>query len=136
MAFTEQQKVDIRRFCGFPVYGNGLSASPPAFGYRYYRQYLILEYRIGQDPNTGIPNMSAEEINTVITVYLNNLYQLEGAIPTASSNLDTDQAAVWYHNKYEVRDRYNLFKLWCKRLIEFLGLESPSPMMHSIAVVV
>lgn len=115
--FTEQQKIDIRRYCGFPVFGNDVTASPPTFGYRYYTQYLILEYRMN--------NLSAGEVATVISVYLNNLSTLESAIPTASSNLDTDRAAVWYHNKYEVRDRFQLFQLWCKRLAEFLGVKGP-----------
>ncbi len=133
--FTEQEKVDIRRYCGFPVYGNGLSASPPAFGYRYFYQYLILEYRIGLNAD-GQPNMAQAEIDTTRLVYLTNLYALEAAIPTASTNLDTDRAAVWYHNKREVRDRFDLYKLWCKRLIEYLGLRSPSTLLSSSGVVV
>lgn len=116
MSFTEQQKIDIRRFCGFAVYGNGSTASPPSFGYRYYEWYLTLEYRLN--------NLAPEEEDTVINIYLANLYTLEQAIPAASSNLDTDRAAVWYHNKNEVRDRFNLFKLWCRRLIEFLGVKN------------
>lgn len=128
MALTEQQKVDVRRFCGFPVYGLGSGSTPPSFGYRYYEWYLILEYRMN--------NLDPVEETTLQTIYLANLYNLENAIPTASSNLDTDRAAVWYHNKNEVRDRYQLFKLWCLRLIEFLGLQSPSPMMKGITMVV
>lgn len=125
---TEQQKVDTRRFCGFPVYGNGLTASPPSFGYRYYTQYLILEYRLN--------NLAPEEETTLISVYLNNISSLlEPAILTASGNLDTDQAAVWYHNKEEVGDRFGLYRLWCRRLIEFLGVEPPSKLMSGFRIV-
>jgi hypothetical protein len=46
------------------------------------------------------------------SVYLAQLYPLEAAIPGAGGNLDTDQAAVWTHNRDEVRDRAALFDLW------------------------
>ena len=128
MAFTEQQKIDIRRHCGFPVFGDNFSASPPSFGYRYYKWYLILEYRL--------VNMAPEEESTVITTYLTPLNTLESAIPTASDNLDTERAAVWYHNKNEVKDRYALYKLWCNRLIEFLGVQTPSKMLSQFCIVV
>ena len=128
MAFTEQQKIDIRRHCGFPVFGNGVTSSPPSFGYRYYKWYMILEYRMN--------NLSVDEESTVINTYLTNLTALEIAIPTASENLDTDRAAVWYHNKNEVSDRYKLYKLWSNRLIDFFGIESPSKMLNQFSIVV
>lgn len=126
--FTEQQKVDIRRHCGFPVYGNGLDASPPTFGYRYYHQYLILEYRLD--------NMAPEEETTLIDKYLTYCNSLETDIPTASENLDTDRAAVWYHNKYEVRDRFALYKLWCTRLMDYLEVWGPARLMSGLRIVV
>lgn len=120
---TEQQKVDVRRHCGFPVYGNGLSASPPSFGYRYYHQYLILEYRMN--------NLAPEEETTLINVYLNTLNSLESDIPTATDNLDTDRAAVWYHNRDEVRDRFKLYKLLAVRLCDYLEVFGPAKMMQA-----
>jgi hypothetical protein len=125
---TDQQKVDIRRYCGFSVFGNNTTASPPNWGYRYYQQYLTLEYRMN--------NLSADEETTLQNSYLTNLYALESAIPTASENLDTDRAAVWYHNKNEVRDRFDLFKLWCQRLMEFLGVQGPTRLMAPFRICV
>ena|ERR1700722_9285393 len=125
---TDQQKVDIRRYCGFGVYGNAVTSSPPTWGYRYYEWNLILEYRMN--------NLSSDEEATLITIYLDNLYTLEAAIPTASNNLDTDRAAVWYHNKYEVRDRYQLFLLWCKRLSDYLGLQGMGSQSSGVRFVV
>lgn len=126
---TELQKIDVRRYCGFPVYGAGApSSSPPSFGYRYYEQYLILEYRMN--------NLAPEEETTLQEKYLNVLYALENAIPTASENLDTDRAAVWYHNKNEVRDRMELFKLWCIRLCDFLKVQGPAKTLSSFQIVV
>lgn len=126
--FTEAQKVDIRRHAGFPVFGNGSTASPPGFGYRYYRQYLIFEYRIN--------NLSIDEETTLIEKYLNYCNSLELDITTATVNLDTDRAAVWYHNKNEVRDRFQLYKLWCIRLTDYLQVWGPAKLMNNIRVVV
>lgn len=124
---TNAQKDQVRRHCGFPVYGNG-SATPPAFGYRYYSQYLTLEYRMN--------NLSDDQEDLLLNTYVANCNSLETAILTASGNLDTDRAAVWYHNKKEVSDRWDLYKLWCKRLIEFMGLETPSGMLSGMRIVV
>lgn len=109
MAFTAQQKVDIRRFCGFAVFG---LANASNFAYRYMKQDLHFE--------KVLISMSPEEESTLIGKYLNPCLDLEAAILTSSENLDTDRAAVWYHNKNEVADRNNLFILWCRRLMDYL----------------
>ena len=90
MALTAQQKIDVRRHAGFSVYGS-TSASPPSIFYSYNPHYLNLEYMM--------INLAPAEEATLISVYIQNCNNLETAIPTASSNLDTDRAAVWYHNK-------------------------------------
>lgn len=125
--FTDAQKIDIRRHCGFPVYGN-TNTSPPTYDYRYFAHYQILEYRM--------ITLSTDEEFVVINNYLVNCNALESAIPTASTNLDTDQAAVWYHNKNEVRDRFALYKLWCNRLLEFMGVTTPSKLLSQCQVIV
>ncbi len=115
MAFTNAQRVDIRRFCWYPVYGG----VPGSFqSYRFFQAYGLLEYRMS--------NLLAEEETVVETIYLTNLYTLESAIPAAAANLDTDVAAVWTHNKREVADREALFDSWRCKLCEFLGVP-PGP---------
>lgn len=118
MAFTDQERVDIRRFCGYPLFGG----TPQSFqSYRFFQAYGTLEYRL--------TNLSSDEETTLRALYLtgpNNLYTLEQAIIGATANLDTDQAAVWTHNKNEVRDRLRLFDGWRKRLCDFLGVP-PGP---------
>ena len=114
-AFTDAQLVDIRRYCGYPAYGDGAVVFPFPW---IYRQYLALEYRL--------QHMSATEANVVINTYLANLSTLETAVVSASDNLDTDKAAVWTHNKNEVRDREALFDKWRMRLINFMGVQ-PGP---------
>jgi len=115
MAFTDAQKVDIRRYCGYAAYG-GLPVQ--AFGHRFYQHYGTLEFRMN--------NFLPEEEAVVITTYLANLATLETAIPAASDNLDTDVAAVWTHNKNEQRDRERLFDNWRRRLCGFIGIP-PGP---------
>ena len=113
--FTDAEKVDIRRFCGFEAYG---SQATQGFGHRYLTHYGMLEYRIN--------NYSAAEEAVIRTTYLTPLYALETAITNsgigATDNLDTDQAAVWTHNKNEVRDRTRLFDQTRRRLCAFIGI--------------
>jgi hypothetical protein len=114
MAFTDAQKADIRRFCGYPAYGAG----PAGFqGWRFFTAYGLMEFRLN--------NLSAEE-EGVVTNYLAALGQLEGAITDTSGRLDTAQAAVWTRNPAELRERVALFDDWRRRLCGFLGLP-PGP---------
>ena len=113
--FTDAQLVDIRRFCGYPVYGSGAVVFPAPWT---MKQYMALEYKL--------QNIDADEASVVINTYLANLTTLETAIPAASANLDTDAAAVWTHNKNEQRDRERLFDGWRMRLCQFLGVP-PGP---------
>lgn len=129
MSFTNAEKVDLRRYCGYGLYGMGQPT--PASGYRFSTQYGVLEYKL----NT----LGNEEEAVVRTTYLANLATLESAVVGAGANLDTDQAAVWVHNKNEVQDRMGLFNRWRRELCAFLGI-SPGPALgaggNSVALVV
>lgn len=114
-SFTSAQLVDIRRYCGYPAYGDGAVVFPYPW---IMRQYLALEYRL--------QHMSADEGAVVTNTYLANLSTLESAIPGTSANLDTDEAAVWKHNANEQLDRDRLFDSWRQRLCDFLGVP-PGP---------
>ena len=108
--FTDQQKTDIRRFCGYSAYG----ASPAGnMAWRFYTAYGLLEYRM--------INLSSAEM-TVVVGYLATLSQLESAVPAASDNLDSDAAANWRHNPGEIADRLHLLDEWRRRLCSFLGV--------------
>ncbi len=65
MAFLESQLVDIRRFCGYPVYGVGASGFQ---GWRFFQAYGLLEYRM--------QNMAPAE-EAVALGYLTQLASLE-----------------------------------------------------------
>jgi len=113
--FTDAQLVDIRRFCGYPVYGSGAVVFPAPW---VMKQYMALEYKL--------QNINTDEADVVINTYLMNLNTLENAIPSTGANLDTESAAVWTHNKDEQRDRERLFDSWRRRLCQFLGVP-PGP---------
>lgn len=112
MAFTDAERTDARRFCGYPAYGAGASGFQ---GWRFYQAYGLLEYRL--------TNLSDSEV-AVVRTYLSTLRELECAIPAAAVNLDTAQAAVWTRNENETRDREALFDGWRRRLCGFLGVPS------------
>jgi hypothetical protein len=124
MAFSEAEKTDIRRFCGYPAHGVGGLLQ----GWRYYQVYGLLEYRL-------LYLSGSEE--AVVRHYLTSLWMLERAVVEASGNLDTDEAAVWKHNRDEVRDRRRLFDDWRRRLAGFMGVP-PGPVLGNggIALVV
>jgi hypothetical protein len=114
MAFSEVERTDIRRYCGYPAYGAGNAGFQ---GWRFFQVYGLMEWRLSH--LTG-----SEE--AVVRQYLTSLGQLELAIPAAAANLDTNRAAVWTHNQSEVRERTALFDDWRRRLCAFLGLP-PGP---------
>lgn len=118
MAFSDVEKADIRRFCGFQAFGG---QPVQAFGHRFYTHYGALEFRMG--------NLSAAE-EAIVRSRLAELTELEAAVVGASANLDTAQAAVWTHNKNEVRDRLVLFDEWRRRLCQFFGIQ-PGPGLAS-----
>jgi hypothetical protein len=119
MALADPEKVDIRRFCGFPVFGG---QPVQAFGMRFFQNYGTLEFRMN--------NMSPSEESVIRNVYLANLGNLETAIFGASDNLDTDVAAIWTHNKREVADRQALYDLVRRQLCQFLGIP-PGPFLEA-----
>lgn len=102
--------MDIRRFCGYPLYG----AAPGGMqSWRFFQVYGLLEFRLN--------NLSTSEI-AIARRYLGTLLTLELAVPAASDNLDTDQASMWTRNKSEVSDRIRLLDDWRRRLCGFLGV--------------
>jgi hypothetical protein len=109
MAFSDAEKTEVRRFCGYPAIGVGGLLQ----GWRYYQVYGLLEYRLLY--------LSVSE-EAVVRHCLTTLSALERAVVEASCNLDTEQAAVWTHNRNEVRDRTRLFDDWRRRLCGFMGV--------------
>jgi hypothetical protein len=120
---TDAQMTDVRRFAGYPLSGTTMPVtSNTDIVYMHYGMVYMSLY-------TRLTTFSASE-ETVLGVYLTNLTALEMAVVGAGDNLDTDAAAVWTHNKNEVRDRSNLFDDQRRRMCQFIGLK-PGPALSS-----
>lgn len=111
MALSETEKEAVRYYCGYSMYG--LQALP-ASGVRFSVVYGTLEYKM--------INLQPGEEDRVRDIFLAKLAVLEEDTYDVRDNIDTDQAAVWYHNKQEIRDRIKLFNYWRLKLCAFLGI--------------
>jgi hypothetical protein len=111
---SDAEKVQIRRFCGYPAFG---ALPSQQFGYRFFQAFGFLEYRMN--------NFSSDE-EAQIQIFLTTIAPLETGVASAAGNLDTDQAAVWYHNKNEVQDRIGLYNYYRRELCKFMGIP-PGP---------
>lgn len=112
MAFTDAQKIQIRKYCGYPLLGG---VPNPNFGFRFFQAYGDLEFRL--------INMAPAEELEVITNYLVKLPQLENDVFNVRLNSDTAQAAVWYRNPKELNERENNYDKWRKWLCDFVGCQ-------------
>ncbi len=113
-ALSNGERVDVRRFCGYPAYGTGNGGFQ---NWRFFQAYGTLEYRL--------TNAAPEEFQQ-IRQYLGQLIPLEQALLTASSGFDTSRAAIYTRNPNEMIERNALFRQWRSALCEFLGIP-PGP---------
>ena len=119
MALTDAQMTDVRRYMGYALTGTSMPIT--ADQDLVYGQFGLVTMSLYKRLTT----LSASE-EAVIDTYLTTLAGLETAIPAAAANLDTDEAAVWKHNRSEIADRSNLFDGWRRRMCAFLGFP-PGP---------
>lgn len=122
MALTTAQMTDVRRFMGYSVVGTTM----PINGNQdlVYGVFGMTQMSL----YTRLTSLTSDEETVLINTYLTNLTTLETAVIGASANLDTDEAAVWKHNKNEVGDRFSLFDSWRRRLCQFIGFP-PGPLL-------
>lgn len=115
---TDAEMTDTRRFMGYPLVGTTMvinNNNDVVFG--NFGMVTMSLY-------TRLTTLSATEETILRTTYLTQLVTLETAILSVSENLDTDQAAVWHHNKRERLDREELFDGWRRRLCSFIGFQA------------
>ncbi len=113
MAFTEAEKVQVRKYCGYGLFG---STPIQNFAWRYSTQYGAMEFILN--------NMSADEETEVKTNYLVKLPLLEEDLFNVRDNSDTSQAAVWYRNKKELQERQSNYDYWRNRLCDFMNIQA------------
>lgn len=120
LMLTDAQMTDARRFAGYAA--SGTTTVVDADNDTVFARYGAVSMSL----HTRLTSLSATEEVVLVGIYLTNLNSLEGAIPLAGDNLDTEAAAVWKHNATEVRDRLALLAQWCLRMCVFLGV-APGP---------
>ena len=91
--FTDTEKADIRRFCGYPTYG-GLGGAGFQ-GWRFYQEYGLLEFRMN--------NLAPAEYQNV-RYLLSVLYPIEAALKGRYQTLNVSAAGPFTRNRNEVRD--------------------------------
>ncbi len=111
MYLSDPQKTQVRYYCGYGMYGD---QAMPANGYRFITQYGELEYKM----ITLLP----DEYDKIVNFFLVNLPVLETDVYGVRNNMDTKQAAVWYWNEKEQRDRTRLYNYFRKELCRFLNI--------------
>ena len=124
LPLTEGEKMDARRFCGYPAVGSRENGQE---SWRFFQVAGSLEWQLN-----GLSGAELQQIR----LYLSQLYPLESAVIGASDNLDTERAAAWYHNGREVQDRMMLFTLWRRRLCAFLGVTGGLELQDGRAIVI
>jgi hypothetical protein len=107
-ALTDDEKVDVRRFCGYPVYG----PTPNSFdNWRFFESSGLLEFRM--------TNMTGSELQR-LRKFMAVCFKLEDDIWGSADNLDTDSASVWVHNRNETGDRLALYNRARRDLCGFM----------------
>lgn len=118
MALSDDEKIEVRRHCGYPAHGTGASGFS---SWLFFQAYGLLEYRMN--------NLVDGEIR-VLRRHLATLAKLEVEIPRSAENLDTNTASVWTRNQNETEDRERLYDNWRKRLCGFMGIP-PGPALRT-----
>lgn len=117
---TDAQKVDVRRWAGYPL----SAADRPATDGE--DDALIFTRRLWSTLEHRLNNLTAQEETVLAAVYLTNLAALESAIPAMSADLDTDSAGTWKANPLEMPQRFSLFNRWRREMCAFIGVD-PGP---------
>jgi len=108
--FTDGEKADIRRYCGYPVVG---SAGAGFSEWYCFPAYGALEWKL--NGLSGVEYVQGR-------VYLSQLDSLETGILSAAGSLDTAVAGPWTRNANEIQERSDLFFMWRQKLCRFIGV--------------
>ncbi|MGZ3309099.1 MAG: hypothetical protein ACXU8R_11325 [Xanthobacteraceae bacterium] len=111
---TDAQKIDCRRWMGYPTLNVG------------FRDTIFSSSFGSVSITEKLANLTDGEESVLVEKYLTPLESLESAILAVSDNLDTNKAAVWERNTNEQADRERLFDSVRRRMCAFLGFK-PGP---------
>ncbi len=117
---TDAQKLDVRRWAGYAMVGDGTISdyADPVDSASLGGNTLTLAEKLDA--------LTAQEEAVLTDTFLTNLATLEAAILTSAANLDTLEAGPWKANPTEVSQRTRLFDQWRRDMAAFLGIP-PGP---------
>ncbi len=119
MALDDSQKVNVRRWAGYPLMADNPATDSSDIAYVHTRNAIsTLEHRLN--------NLTTAEESVLVDVYLDKLETLETDVLKAGDNIDTLEAGPWKSNPRELGDRQRLFNSWRRQMCAFMGLE-PGP---------
>lgn len=113
--FEEDKLVQLRRFCGYPMYGAERNSASPWFGTHFFERWGVFEYRIS--------NLTQAE-GSAVDAHIEQLVDLEAAILAATKTLIVDQAAVFKRNPAEMKERVAIYENWRHRLCALIGVSA------------
>lgn len=117
-AFSDQEKADIRLFCGFETYGGEGDAGFQ--GWRYYQEYGLLEFRMN--------NLAPAEYQNV-RLMLSYLYPIRTAMAAMYATINVAIAASFTRNSSELVDRQQQYTEMRKQLCGAVGIV-PGPLLR------
>jgi len=115
---SDQEKVDARRFMGYPAYGSG--PNDDSFG-RYFGSYPTMEFRIANLLPAELVTMRAR---LAALTAEETLFEASGALVYVGT------AAVFTRNPNTISEHQRFLDAMRRRLCEFLGLP-PGPQLSA-----
>lgn len=113
--FEPADLIDLRRFCGYPMYGAEANSSSPYFGTHFFERAGTFEYRVS--------HLTDAEGEIVLT-FLEQLRGLEAAVLDSTKTLGVESAAVFKRNPAELRERTGIYENWRARLCAVIGVDA------------
>lgn len=108
--FTDDEKVAVLRFCGYPSFGWNTTYDPFGLYFaRYAQPYVFNDARMAA-------------VLALARIKLAELTALDADVVGAGARLSTDSAAVWHRNRTEVADRTALLRQRGRDLCLILGV--------------
>ena len=123
MSLSAAQRVDIRRWMGYPTLVVDAAYADPVYVALYPQGAARAVYLTLSDK---LDALSSEEESVLEDKFLAQLDVLEPAIPAAADNLDTLSAGPYTANPREILQRQALFDTWRRAMCDFLGFP-PGP---------
>ena len=115
--FSDAEKVDVRRYCGYETYGGEGSAGFQ--GWRYYQEYGLLEFRMN--------NLAPAEYANV-RFRLSLLTPIEAALAAMYATINVAGAGPFTRNALEYEDRQRHYSGMRRELCAAVGI-TPGPLL-------